>query len=353
MVEYIRTDSIKIGDILAKPLYDDRGMILLKQGNRVTEIVLNAIKTQGYKGIYIQHAEGSQREAVKLPEPILSDLDTIQIIKDIKEMFDNKKIWNDAYDTEFITSRKKIEGFVDDLIKILKERNLKNQLLFEMEDNRGSKNWLYYHCLNTTMLTIGVCIKLGLSDDTIRNVAIGAMYHDLGKGKYPELIDKRDLTDEDRARLREHPESCFRILQKLQYPVQTTYAVWMSHEREDGSGYPNSLDSKQIPICAKVVGLASMYDNMVCPTPFNHHPLTQKEALEFLWGDQRFDVDCMKALNQIIVPYPIGTKIKLSNAEEGIVVKNHPGLPLTPTVIIKGKEIDMSKNENYRSVVIV
>lgn len=353
MVEYIRTERVKPGDKVARTLYDDKSRLLIKNGNRLTEAGLCVLKDLGYKGIYIENESMERREDIPIPEPLISDLQNMQIIALMKDIVCCENIKYDPFDPTFHVYRKKMEEYVQDLVDAFYEYEKKGMLLFQTEDTRTFHTWLYYHSLNTCLLSIGLAIKMGLPKEETYYIAVGAVFHDIGKMFIPrELVNKINVTEEDRKEIRKHSEYGFRLFQRMNFPVSTTYAMWFHHEREDGSGYPNGVTGERIPLAAKIVALASSYDNMINYNPFHTNPMTQNEALEQLGGDKRFNVDCVAALMQFVVPYPVGTKVKLSDGREALVLKNVPGSPLRPYLICGRELLELATDGKLLNVVI-
>lgn len=345
---------MKVGDRLAKTLYTDKNRILLRAGNHLSEAAIRNIKELGYKGIYIENELSEKREDITVPEPLISDFESMQVVSLMKDIVSRTNIVNDQNDPMFFTFRKKLEEYVRGFVDVFYEMEEKNELLLEVEDSRTHGTWLFYHSLNTCLLSIGIAIKLGLPKETTYEIAMGAVFHDVGKMFVPrELVEKINPTKQELEQIREHATKGFRLFQRHGYPVNTTYAIWFHHEREDGSGYPNGVKSDKIPLTAKIVSLASSYDNMVNYNPFNTNPLSQKEALEKIYGDAKFNNDCIIALNQFAVPYPVGTKVKLSNGKEGLVIKNTPGQPLRPMILSGRAEVlKLASDSSLLNVVI-
>ena len=351
MLEYVRAKNIKQGDILARALHDERGMMLMAAGTKITEKAIEALKAQGFKGIYVQHV--SRRENIEIPEPLVDDMDALRIVSLLKKTFTNKRIFDDPFDAEFQKTLKEFQEFVDDTSMAFMRLNAKNRLLFELEDSRNSKNWISAHSYYTCLISIGMAIRMGLGLKFMADCGMAALLHDLGKLKYPQLLGKEKISDEERKLLREHPRIMFEVLQKLNMPVDTLYAVWQHHEHIDGTGYPQGLPAGKINLAAQIVGLASAYDNLVAATPYNSSPMLQGEALEYLMGSQAFPTDAVRALTEIIAPYPIGEWVLLSDGTKGLVTHNHVGLPLRPDVSVFGMKVSLAQDEKYRNVTIV
>lgn len=354
MIEYIRTERAKPGDIVARTLYDEKGRLLIKLGNRLSEAGIRVIKELGYKGLYIENESMERREDIPIPEPLISDLQCMQIIALMKDIVCCDNIKYDPFDPTFHVYRKKMEEYVEELVDIFYEHEKNKTLLFETEDARTFYTWLYYHSLNTCLLSIGLSMKMGLSKEETYSIAIGAIFHDVGKMFIPRnLVNKVDVTEKDKEEIRKHSEYGFRLFQRLNvYSVSTTYAMWFHHEREDGSGYPNGVSGERIPLAAKIVALASSYDNMINYNPFHTNPMTQSEALEQLGADKRFNVECVSALMKFVVPYPVGTKVLLSDGREALVLKNVPGSPLRPYLICGKELLELSSDSKLLNIVI-
>lgn len=352
MIEYVRVSHLKEGDVLGKTVYNDKLQVLLKAGNRLTKACIQNIREQGYKGVYIEVGD-LKREAVPIPEPIVDEYEEIVLINLIMEMFRNKKLFEDIYNPAFKTHRTALEQVCRNIVKTVKERDAKGEFLYELEDGRTFKNWLAHHSLNTAIISAGIAYKIGLNDEEVWAISFAGMMHDLGKASMPEeLVNKKDPTEEERKELRNHPEIMFRILQKL-YGVNVSYSVWQHHEKIDGSGYPNKLKSDKIRLSAQIVALASAFDNLVNIQPYNDSPMSPSEALEYLQGCCFYNVDCIIALLKFVVPYPVGTRVLLSNGKTGIVIKNVSSLVQRPYVFVDGELYNLAYSNQLMNVTIV
>ena len=78
----------------------------------------------------------------------------------------------------------------------------------------------------------------------------------------------------------------------------------------------------------------------------------QSEAIEYMSANAEQNIECLKALFHIVAPYPVGTKVRLSNGLEGIVVKNFPELPLRPAIIASKEVVLLHKDPVYRNITI-
>ncbi len=116
-----------------------------------------------------------------------------------------------------------------------------------MDDCRNNENWLLYHSMNTCFIGMAIAVKRGYAGNEIEEFGLGCMLHDLGKAGFSRtMVNGEGLNEEERMSLCKHPEMMFRVLQRRQYNIPTTYAVWQHHEHADGTGYPHGLQDKSI-----------------------------------------------------------------------------------------------------------
>lgn len=353
MHEYVRIKNIKEGDILGKAVYDEKCRVLLRDGNKITNRSLETLKELGYKGLYIENDTSKRREDIPIAEPLLEDITILQMIGLLNDLFNNRNPENNVFDPIFTITRKKLEDLVEEMVDRFYQLEEEGKLVYETEDNRNNKNWLLYHSLNTAIITCGTAIKMGLPKADVIFMTLGALYHDYGKALLNVvLINNTNLTNRDREEIRTHAEKAFRVFQRLNYPIETTYSIWFHHEHCDGTGYPKAVKGDKIPVGAKIVGLASYFDNQVNYTPYNKNPLNYNDAIEQLSADSKFDNECKRAMMQFVCAYPVGSKVELSNGMQGLVIKNIPAFILRPYVLV-GKELyDLAKDDKCLNITI-
>ncbi|HEY3865728.1 MAG TPA: diguanylate cyclase [Solirubrobacteraceae bacterium] len=105
--------------------------------------------------------------------------------------------------------------------------------------------------------------ELGLPERRVARVRLAGMLHDIGKVGVPDSILRKpgQLTDEELATIRRHPELGAQI---LEHPSFTDVRAWVGahHERPDGRGYPLGLRSEAVPLEARILAVADAYEAM-------------------------------------------------------------------------------------------
>lgn len=125
--------------------------------------------------------------------------------------------------------------------------------------------------------------ELGLGDESLHDLEIAAVLHDVGKIGVPDAILNKPgpLTREERAAMQTHSEYGWRVLHGIPGFARASLFVLHHHEAYDGSGYPGGLRGDEIPIEARIVAIIDAFDAMISSRPYRPG-LGVPEAIERL-----------------------------------------------------------------------
>lgn len=168
----------------------------------------------------------------------------------------------------------------------------------------------------------------------IARIALGGFLHDLGKVGVPDaILNKPDrLTEDEYAVIKTHPEVGARALSGHPLAELVRAAILSHHETPDGKGYPYGLQSADIPLDARIVGVVDAFDAMTSTRPYRRGMPISK-ALDILQENlgRQFD----KTLGEVFIR--MGREGKLDH----IVGHTDLGIPLQdcpecgPTIVVR------------------
>ena len=106
--------------------------------------------------------------------------------------------------------------------------------------------------------------RLNLSEDEMKTIRIGSLFHDIGKIGIPDAILLKDtkLSDDEYSEIKNHPTIGAHILANATIFADILPIVKHHHERYDGKGYPSQLKGEEIPLLARIVAVADTFDAM-------------------------------------------------------------------------------------------
>jgi len=130
------------------------------------------------------------------------------------------------------------------------------------------------HAQRVAVLATALGERLGLDDADLVVLRVAAQLHDVGKLHCPaEILNQREpLTPSDLECLRRHPEAGVAIVSECAELRASLPGIASHHERLDGSGYPNRLRDDEIPLQARIVAVAEVYDTLAWRPPYGPGP---------------------------------------------------------------------------------
>ena len=215
---------------------------------------------------------------------------------------------------------------------------------------------LVTNLINVGILAVKIGIGLGYYGQELHRLAVAGLVHDIGLFVVPKsLVTKAGrLTHEERTLIEQHPELGSQVIVQCGPTYQwLAHLVRQAHERFDGQGYPNRLKGRQISEMALIVGVVDIFDALVSERPYRRRLLPHQAVKELLVAERTaFPREIQKALVEQLSVYPLGTTVRLTTGEIGIVDTINSRYPLRPIVkleeptgedMARGGRIDLSR----------
>jgi len=158
------------------------------------------------------------------------------------------------------------------------------------------------HSQRVADFAVAIAREMGLSQEMLYHVRIGAILHDVGKIGVGDAILKKPehLTNEEMGMMKLHPTYGVRLLHDADLEDllrEESSAMAQHHERLDGSGYPLGLKGDEISLIGRIVAVADAFDAMTSSRPYRPAmSLEQTFSILCSAGGTEYDAQCVEAL---------------------------------------------------------
>ncbi|NEZ48747.1 HD-GYP domain-containing protein [Clostridium botulinum] len=322
----ISISQIKDGQMLAKSIYDASGRLLLSKGTKLKPGYKMRLTNIGLFSVFIDDEFSKDIEM----DEIISEKTREETKAVLKNEFD-KFISNQNY------SSKEIFKVVNNIIELILSRE---EVMVNICDIKSKDKYLYEHSINVCLLSLILGIYLNYSENRLKELAIGALLHDIGKLLTPKDVVEKfrngNLSKEEFEIFKSHTIDGYEIInQKEDISYISKAIILMHHEHCDGTGFPLGLTDEQLHETVKIVSICNTFDNLVSDFS-GYTKMEVYKALEYLiaMSETLFDKKLVNAFVKNIAAYPSGTIVKLNTGDSAIVLKQNTSLPLRPIVNI-------------------
>ena len=247
-MRYLPLDEIEEGMILARSIFAEDGRTLLARGVKLTKNYLRELKALDYTHLFV----GDELEDFEVKG--ISEQTYSQTIRSVREVF-LSAAKNQNLDFKEVL----------DVVDFMVDEVLNEDVIYNIFEIRNHDNYTYLHSVKVGAIAIIMGKNLGLARKQLKDLAVGALLHDIGKMCIDNSIleKKGRLTYQEYEKMRFHPKYGFDLLRGAPgLSLFSAHVAYQHHEREDGSGYPRGLNSDEIHLYAKIVMAADSYDAM-------------------------------------------------------------------------------------------
>lgn len=246
---------------------------------------------------------------------------------------------------------------VADLVQLLIHRVARsNAALAQILAVKQYENLTYCHSVNVAMISLLVANRVGTDDRTTTALVEAALLHDIGKTRVPlEILRKPGALDKlERRTIEAHTTLGAEILVEVDGICPLTPTVALEHHRTPkGAGYP-ALGDQTPHALAQIVSVADVYEALTGARPYRAPTQPEQACLVLarVAGEQ-LNAALVKAFVNTITFFPLGTLVRTSRDETGVVIRTNASDPLHPAIVLiqhapggRRREIDTSTRDS-------
>lgn len=335
--------NLKEDSYFSDSVYLDGRFILLTPDTPVTKELISRLIKWGFREV------GTDGESQKKAPPLLtekkeslSDL----VIEAGKEQENLKRVQEVYSQTvhfmhrifTLVQEKKRLpkQAVVDtarsllEMVRQNKRHILNLPRLFAEDDN-----YQVQHSVKSAILAIAIGEEFKLPPHKMVDLAIAALIHEVGMAQLPEdlYVSNRRLSPREIQQLTTHTLLGYKYLLDQGFSREIANPALEHHERIDGSGYPRHLRGDKISFFSRIISVACAYDARTEERPYKDQTGEHLSLVEMLKEQGTlWDGAIIKQLISLLSLYPLGSLVRLSTDDIGIVVGNNPINPRFPVV---------------------
>lgn len=321
----VSIDSIVGGERLAKEISTTNGLVLIPAGSFLKYEYVAKMRELNIDMVYIEQDEITSEVEVSIEEILQRKCKNM--VKEIIQKY--------SY-----CANQKLQDIIVVAEEIIEEVLTQPEVMYNVSCIREKSESIYSHSVSVSALSVLIGIRMGLSRERVRELAIGALLHDLGMVYLPfscENLIYEQCDDTIKKEIRKHVITGYSMVESETWLSPTSKEIILSHhEREDGSGYPMRLTKTKTRLETKIVALCDEFDSYVYGNlvkPQKIHLLMDYILSE---ADRKFNLEVVHKFIESVAVYPIGTYVKTNTSEIGIVVGQNYKMPTRPVIQMVG-----------------
>lgn len=303
-MQELQLDELLEGMVVGRKVLKNNGEILLKEGDKVTGSTISTLLIEEINKVWVLDPYTLAIDPFDVARKELKrDLaaEILMVAPASKEANMNDEM------AEYSRMAVEISSKIAEQDKVLKY--LLNMKILDQN--------YYLHAVRTCALSILTAGAMKLGPKEVFYIATAAILHDIGLIETPYLIKNRPKSAQEEAQWREHATYGYYLA--LDGGIKDDIAVMIKnhHETWCGDGFPEGAAGENIPVGARIINVCQSYDHLI-----RYEGVPPYEAIEYLYGagGVLFDSEITKIFTENIAVYPLGSMVRLTSGEVGVVV---------------------------------
>lgn len=228
---------------------------------------------------------------------------------------------------------------IHDLLEVLVGRVARSSVaLSQVMALKQYENRSYLHSVNVALLAVRLGERLGMEQRELMQLAEAALLHDVGKTRIPvDILTKAGRpTEREWRTIRRHPLIGAEILAELQGLAPLTPVVALEHHVDyAGGGYPDLGPERRPRAISQIVSVVDVYESVTGARAYRE-PATPDRACVILarMAGEKLNPALVKAFVSVVTFFPVGTIVRTSRDEIGVVIGTHADDALHPRIAL-------------------
>ena len=326
----IKTRKIKGYEILAKDVYSSGGIILISEGTILKPEYIQKLLELKITDVFVEDEISRDIQVQDITEEKINE-ECFEILKKMLNIFS-------------FCSTKELENLSNTTTKIMEEVLLQEEIIYTVSNVRNYSQSIYEHSLSVAALAILIAIRAGYTKEQTKEIAVGALLHDIGfinvKENYKDII-LDEVAEHVQKEIKRHVVYGYIELEQQEWLSSISKEIILyHHERLDRSGYPFHMPGNKLKKQVRLVAICDAFDNMVYGNLEKRCKV--HEALDEIVNASgtKFDFDLVSLFIRSVAPYPTGCLVSLNNGELGMVLRQNIEVPTRPLIRIVEQNVN-------------
>lgn len=319
---FVKTDDIKEGMRLARPIYNRNGVLLYERNSKVSQNAIGSIRNFGLLGIYV--LEPAEPVPPMTKEDIEFERFQTMVSFLIEEELERIRVSGKAM---------KMQTIVAMITK--NYANLDKKINFN-QNLRSRENYTYRHSLNVAILCALISHVMKLKVDEQMSVIIAALVHDMGKlSVVKEAADCDELNEEQKRKLDLAEVSVYNDFETVFPDGINIKRICAQSQKvlEACENRSKDINVSKLVTGAKILAVAGLYDSMTA-MQIGKAPVSEIKTLKYLMANpDYFDPEVVMALVRSINILIPGVSVELNTGDKALVILENKQNVLRPMIL--------------------
>lgn len=334
---FVKREDLKTGMRLARPIYNNNGVLLFERNSKLTQQGIESIRNFGLIGIFVlEPAE---------PVPPMTQ-DDIEF-----ERFQTMCVFSIQEELDKIIQTKRSSKMQMIASNIIKNYGHLDKKINFVQNLRSKEDYIYKHSLNVAILSAMMTHVLNLKVDEQLETVQAAIIHDIGKMMMPKsVMEKDEWSDADQAAVRTAEIAGFDLIDIVYSSSPNIKRICAQAQKAlESMETGEDISAMKMVNGAKVLTVAEKFDTMTA-MQFGKEPVSEVAALRHLQENPKvYDSTVVNALIQSINILSPGVSVELNTGEKALVIAANERNILQPMILMfrDNSMIDLSNEELY------